>query len=383
MSRGPTPRHRGKISTYLRSSTTLPSIQKLIPFRTGQPKHARVYATQIITRHGTGSKLITDQGWAFLSSFFRETCKILGIHKTHTSIYRPESNGMIEKLHRDLQAGLSHYVNSANTNWDILVQFYLMAHRAMPHSTTGFSPFFLLHGREMTLPSHDNLKARVTGENLDHKCRLENLKTGLQTAYKMVVKTNRNSHWNNKKLYDRKAKPRNFEVGELVYLYNPAMKPGRSWKFYRQWAGPFKVTKRISELNYEIIDQKDKKRVVHVNSLKTADNPKLWKPKAKQKPEKKLPKNLAVETNEAEESEWKPRPLWLAYADCTVNNGERETPPGQSPIHPPTNMPTTDNRDPTYHPPATPRSRCELQSTRNEPPVTRLRARILSQTDTV
>jgi len=45
----------------------------------------RVYATQIITRHGTGSKLITDQGRAFMSSFFRETCKILGTHKTHTT----------------------------------------------------------------------------------------------------------------------------------------------------------------------------------------------------------------------------------------------------------------------------------------------------------
>jgi len=46
---------------------------------------ARVYATQIITQHGTGSKLITDQGPAFMSSFFREACKILGIRKTHTT----------------------------------------------------------------------------------------------------------------------------------------------------------------------------------------------------------------------------------------------------------------------------------------------------------
>jgi hypothetical protein len=34
---------------------------------------ARVYATQIITRHDSGSKLITDQGRALLSSFFQET----------------------------------------------------------------------------------------------------------------------------------------------------------------------------------------------------------------------------------------------------------------------------------------------------------------------
>ena len=152
---------------------------------------ARVYATQIVTRHSTGSKLITDHGRVFMSSFFRETCKIRGIRKTNTTCYHPESNDMIERLHRDLHAGLSHYVNSANTNWDILVPFFLMAHRATPHSTTKHSPFFLLHGREMILPSQDNLKARVSGENLDKKQRLENLKTRLKTAYKSVAKANR------------------------------------------------------------------------------------------------------------------------------------------------------------------------------------------------
>jgi len=40
---------------------------------------ARVYATQIVTRHGTRSKFITDQGRNFMSAFFKETCKILGI----------------------------------------------------------------------------------------------------------------------------------------------------------------------------------------------------------------------------------------------------------------------------------------------------------------
>jgi len=170
---------------------------------------ARVYATQFITRHGTGSKLITDQGRAFMSSFFRETYKILGILKTHTTSYHPESKDIIERVHRDLHAGLSHYVNSTNTNWDILVPFYLMSRRASPHSTTGFSPFILLHGREMILHSHDDLKARITAENLDHKHRLENLKTSLKTAYETVAKANRNSHQTNKNLLIIKLKHEN------------------------------------------------------------------------------------------------------------------------------------------------------------------------------
>ena len=38
----------------------------------------QIYVTQLVTRHGTGSKLITDQGRSFMSSFFQDTCKILG-----------------------------------------------------------------------------------------------------------------------------------------------------------------------------------------------------------------------------------------------------------------------------------------------------------------
>jgi len=202
---------------------------------------ARVYATQIVTRHGTGSTLINDQGRSFMSSFFKETCRILEIRKVNTSSYHPSSNGMVERFHRSLHSGLSHYIDSANTNWDIVVPFYLMSYRATPNTTTGFGPYYLLHGREMALPNSDNLKAKLSKkkESLDQDCRLENLKSSLQLAYKAVKNANRQSHLNNKRLYDRKAKLRNFQLEDIVYLYNPARKPGKCFKFHKFWTGPF------------------------------------------------------------------------------------------------------------------------------------------------
>jgi hypothetical protein len=83
----------------------------------------------------------------------------------------------------------------------------------------------------MILPSADNLKARLPKENADDNQRLEELKTNLRLAYKLAAQANRKSHLNNKRLYDRKAKTRKFEVQDLVYLYNPALKPGLSKKF--------------------------------------------------------------------------------------------------------------------------------------------------------
>jgi transposase InsO family protein len=182
---------------------------------------ARVYATQIVSRYGTGAQLVTDQGSAFMSSFFQETCKVLGIRRTRTTSYHPASNGMLERWHKDLHTALSHYVNAANTDWDTIVPFFLMAHRAQPHSSTGYSPFFLLHGREMQLPSNDTLRARRVQGSTDLDRRIENLKASLRRAYKEVRKSNRKAHQNNKKFYDRKAKERRFASRRSCVFVHP------------------------------------------------------------------------------------------------------------------------------------------------------------------
>jgi len=148
---------------------------------------------------------------------------------------------MVERLHRFLHSGLSHYVNATNTNWDVLTPFFLMAYRATPKTDTGYSPFYLLHGRETQLPNQVDLKAKISAQPLDHNQRLKSLKASLNLAYKSVRQANRKAHQNNKWLYYRLAKLHSFEAGDQVYLYNPAVKPGRSKKFHFPWSGPFKI----------------------------------------------------------------------------------------------------------------------------------------------
>jgi hypothetical protein len=160
----------------------------------------KIYATQIFTRHGTCSQLINDQGRAFMSNFFQETCKILGIRRTRITAFHPATNGQVERFHRSLHTGLSHYINSSHTNWDIFVPFYLMAYRATPNYVTGYSPFYLLHGREMEIRNNDSLKTRVASGDSDLDRRLKNLKARLKKAYKLVADSNRKSRLRNKKL---------------------------------------------------------------------------------------------------------------------------------------------------------------------------------------
>jgi hypothetical protein len=103
-----------------------------------------------------------------------------------------------------------------------------MAYRATPNTVTGYSPYYLLHGREMTLTNSDNLKAKISTENTDQNSRLKNFQSSLKLAYQHAARANKKSYLNNKFWYDRKAKQRKFEVNDFVYLYPPAMKPGLS-----------------------------------------------------------------------------------------------------------------------------------------------------------
>jgi len=248
---------------------------------------ARIYATQIVTRHGSGSKLITDQGRAFMSSFFQATCKILGTGTLRTLSYHAQSNRQIERFHRSLHTGLSNYINANYNNWDNVVLFYLLAYRATPNTVTGYSPYYLLHGTEMSLPNSVNLKTKVSSENPDQNSSLKNLQSSLKLAYQQVARGNKKSYLNNKFWYDRKAKQRKFEVNDFAYLYNLGMKPGLLGKFREPWTGLYKITTKISDVNYEIIDENNKSQVVFVNRLKIVHNTGLWKPKQHRKDTRK------------------------------------------------------------------------------------------------
>ena len=137
---------------------------------------------------------------------------------------------------------IAHYIDSTGTNWDVVLPFFLMAYRATPHSTTTYSPFYLLHGREMVLPNEGALKAKLSPDiqDIDQVQRLENLKSLLLKACKEVRLNNRKAHQKNKAYY-KKAKERKFELNDKDYLFCPARKPGRCHKFRPFWQGPFIV----------------------------------------------------------------------------------------------------------------------------------------------
>lgn len=79
-------------------------------------------------------------------------CQILGIEKTRTTPYRPQSDGMIERANRTIETMLGTFVDQNQQNWDELVPFWMMANRSSVHESTEVSPAKMVFGRTINLP---------------------------------------------------------------------------------------------------------------------------------------------------------------------------------------------------------------------------------------
>ena len=169
---------------------------------------ARAYETQIITRHCVNDALVTYNGKSFTAIFFNEVCKILGVKHITTTAYHPAGNGQVERMHRTMKRALSCDIKASGTNWDEVLPYFLMSNRASPHSTSGYSPFFLLHGRDMIQLHNHNLRAKLSpdAQRLDEAGKLRKLQAIISLANKVVRENLRRSRARNKRYYDRAAK---------------------------------------------------------------------------------------------------------------------------------------------------------------------------------
>ena len=113
---------------------------------------AQMLTWEFFSRHGVPLELHSDQGTQFESKLFQEICELLGIHKTGTTPFRPQSDRQSDRNSRIFVKMIAMVVDKQE-EWDKHLPFIAMAYRATPHESTGFSPNFMMYGRELSMPS--------------------------------------------------------------------------------------------------------------------------------------------------------------------------------------------------------------------------------------
>ena len=78
--------------------------------------------------------------------------KLTGVHHVISTAYHPQTNGLDERFNQTLQRALLKMIDENQSEWDKFLDSVLFAYRTSKQASTTFSPFFLLYGREPTLP---------------------------------------------------------------------------------------------------------------------------------------------------------------------------------------------------------------------------------------
>ena len=218
----------------------------------------------IFCRFGFPKTILSDNGTQFKSKLTQAFTKMLNITQIFSSIYHPESNGMVERANQTIKQMLAKVCEEHPYEWDEFLPAILFAYRQAKHESTGYSPFELIFGRNANGPL-ENFKAELlkTKETKMSPFDLINkTEKHMQTAYQFAVEKNQEIKEKTILRENMNKNLRKLEIGNKVLVYLP-IGSGNTM----QWKGPYDIIHKLSDVTYKI-DINGSEKIVHINNLR-------------------------------------------------------------------------------------------------------------------
>ncbi|XP_071727467.1 uncharacterized protein [Rutidosis leptorrhynchoides] len=188
-------------------------------------------------------EIVSDNVTQFAHNLFKDWCADMDIQQSFTFGAYPQANGQVEVTNRDIVAGIKAILGKHRQGWVDELQHVLWAHRTTLKDSTNETPFSLVYGTEAVIPAEVLVPTdRITKfneqqnddalrENLD---ALEERRTiaHIRQAEKKQQIANH---------YDKKFKPLDFQLNDLVLRSNEASRQQDVGKLGPRWEGPYRV----------------------------------------------------------------------------------------------------------------------------------------------
>ena len=208
----------------------------------------------------------------FLSKIFVSVTRLLQITKTHTTAYRPRSNGQVERSNRTLLQMMRCLRDKNISEWDEYIPQIASAMRAMVNRDTGFTPNMLMLGHVVFRPVDIMYGVSQQNKSFDTPPEyVKKLSEIMRRSHHIARETLKSNLRRQKRTYDKKLYEYMYNSGDLVYLLNCAGEVGMSRKLRPIYKGPYLITKVISPSLYRIADRKNS-FVVHHDRLMLCDD---------------------------------------------------------------------------------------------------------------
>ena len=178
---------------------------------------AKVLLKHWIAYYGVPQRLHSDKGRCFEADIIQQLCFHYGIHKSRTTSYHPAGNGQCERFNRTMHDLLRSLPKDHKDRWTEHLGELTQIYNSTPHTTTGFSPYYLLFGREPQLPI-DLLVSSPETQLQNHSATgwlKEHLKR-LQFAHNTAKRRIQEEAERRKKRHDKGRQEPDLKVGDLV-----------------------------------------------------------------------------------------------------------------------------------------------------------------------
>lgn len=222
---------------------------------------ARVLYENLISEHGVPRKILTDKGKEFVNESVQLLCKKWGVQKVETAGYNPQANGACERFHRWLNAAMTQLYDRKSPDWDEYLPAICFAYRVSQNDSTGFSPFFLNRGREVTLPSDVTFSPEEETKQEDGEGYVETMTRRLREAFDLARCRQYSSFVDNNNRQAQRQKP-TFEKGDLVIIYSKTATEARleiagdrrsvPTKWRNPWIGPAVFEEELSNTSCRV-----------------------------------------------------------------------------------------------------------------------------------
>ena len=224
----------------------------------------------IVCRFGMVEQVLSDQGVNFESKLIKQLCALIGTDKLHTSTYHPAGNGITERLNRTIKPSIAKLVNDDHDDWDMFLPMVISSYNNSFHDSIKMSPYEAQFGRPPVLV-HDV----INGNHLPTNTKLRDISeyvTALRRSANHIAEVLRANtaaaQARQKSYYDRFTHSNaTFEVGDFVKINNCRRHIGQSKAFEPKFVGPYKIAKKLGDLNYLIQSPTLRPEIVHYNRL--------------------------------------------------------------------------------------------------------------------
>ena len=184
---------------------------------------AKVLFENFIVHYGFPARIHSDQGRNFEGQIITQLCHLAGIEKSRTTPYHPMGNGMVERFNRTLLGMLGTLSSDQKADWKSYVRPLVHAYNSTKHESTGFSPFYLMFGRQSRLAIDVTMSVpRDTGKEENYTKFIADLEDRLEYSYKLACRNAEKSSAKQKKHYDRTVRNTQLEPGDQVLVKKTA-----------------------------------------------------------------------------------------------------------------------------------------------------------------